>query len=605
MAANPVDSIDIFNRQPVDLETLLSNASTPAYSPIKSLEDQKRDDNRSFLDKTVEGYEEGVPLPAQIALGFTVPGMAMDAAAAVKYGGDAFDDFSQGNLMAGALKTGVAGLSALGAIPLVGDAAGVAKRFLLNSPYITTKGADEILPLSQIKASTDQFGRALEPDTSKVNLARNMMTTAKEGSAYKNVNMDLRQPLEVLRLSDGTFQQIGGKSTKKALEELGETNAPVKIFNTFEEFDVYDIARKEAKEAKRIANAKKLQPEPGNPTFEGPVADLGDAKLVDLNESIFTNYQAALQTPDAMFDVATRVNDGFQSSIAKVADDLGLEKANKFKVDPETGKLIDVEIKELDTLYEKIGRKSKDSPEFMTDAIRTRVFVNNADEANEMARRVSQEFSVIDSGNQVYKSSGYADRKLIIQYEGPGGEKIIGELQLVHPAMSEAADIAHPIYKQVRNLDTVYPDGSLIPKNVIKQTELKLNKEMRVIFDAAQAKMDPSLIDSARVLNKRYGGQIGRSGSDSPIDPNMFSNSDFDKLEPFSYQSAILPMPAGLQSLSSGFIKNAKYPDSSELGDMTAGPLSQEKYSVSIDPIVYKSAKNNNDIFIELDQEDL
>ena len=71
MAANPVDSIDIFNRQPVDLETLLSNASTPRI--VKSLEDQKRDDNRSFLDKTVEGYEEGVPLPAQIALGFTVP----------------------------------------------------------------------------------------------------------------------------------------------------------------------------------------------------------------------------------------------------------------------------------------------------------------------------------------------------------------------------------------------------------------------------------------------------------------------------------------------------------------------------------------------------
>ena len=82
MAANPVDSIDIFNRQPVDLETLLSNASTPRI--VKSLEDQKRDDNRSFLDKTVEGYEEGVPLPSQIALGFTVPGMAMDAAAAVK-----------------------------------------------------------------------------------------------------------------------------------------------------------------------------------------------------------------------------------------------------------------------------------------------------------------------------------------------------------------------------------------------------------------------------------------------------------------------------------------------------------------------------------------
>jgi len=76
---------------------------------------------RDLLDIAVEGYEENVPLLAQIAAGFTPPGVAMDIAAAGKYGRDAYRDFTQGELGSGAMKLGIAGLSGLAAIPVLGE----------------------------------------------------------------------------------------------------------------------------------------------------------------------------------------------------------------------------------------------------------------------------------------------------------------------------------------------------------------------------------------------------------------------------------------------------------------------------------------------------
>jgi len=78
-------------------------------------------DDRDWLDRSVETYEEEVPLLAQIGLGFTPQGIAIDAAETAKYGRDAYRDFSGGDYKSGLINTGIAGLSALGAIPFVGD----------------------------------------------------------------------------------------------------------------------------------------------------------------------------------------------------------------------------------------------------------------------------------------------------------------------------------------------------------------------------------------------------------------------------------------------------------------------------------------------------
>ena len=83
-----------------------------------------------LLDLAVTGYEENVPLAAQIAAGFTPPGMAADVLAATKYGRDAARDFTQGRLGQGGANLGIAALSGLGAIPLIGDLARGPKSFL-------------------------------------------------------------------------------------------------------------------------------------------------------------------------------------------------------------------------------------------------------------------------------------------------------------------------------------------------------------------------------------------------------------------------------------------------------------------------------------------
>jgi hypothetical protein len=83
-----------------------------------------------LLDKAVIGYEERVPLAAQIAAGFTPPGIAADVAAAAKYGRDAARDFTQGRLGQGGANLGIAALSGLGVIPVIGDLARGPKSFL-------------------------------------------------------------------------------------------------------------------------------------------------------------------------------------------------------------------------------------------------------------------------------------------------------------------------------------------------------------------------------------------------------------------------------------------------------------------------------------------
>lgn len=102
-------------------------------------------DNRDILDRSVEAYEENVPLLAQIAAGFTPPGLAIDAAEAAKYGRDAYRDFSSGELKSGLINTGIAGLSAFGAIPLIGDPVKIFGRRGLKN--IATKQVDEIKDL--------------------------------------------------------------------------------------------------------------------------------------------------------------------------------------------------------------------------------------------------------------------------------------------------------------------------------------------------------------------------------------------------------------------------------------------------------------------------
>jgi len=90
---------------------------------------------KDLLDKSVEAYDENVPLLAKLAIGFTPQGLAIDGAELVKYGRDAYRDFGSGNFKEGAMNLGLAGLSGISFVPFAGDLVKAGgKEFLKRSP---------------------------------------------------------------------------------------------------------------------------------------------------------------------------------------------------------------------------------------------------------------------------------------------------------------------------------------------------------------------------------------------------------------------------------------------------------------------------------------
>jgi hypothetical protein len=77
------------------------------------------------LDRSVEAYED-LPLPAQIAAGFTPAGLAADVATAAKYGRDAVRQLVAGKYGEAAAPAILAALAGVGLIPVVGD---IAKKY--------------------------------------------------------------------------------------------------------------------------------------------------------------------------------------------------------------------------------------------------------------------------------------------------------------------------------------------------------------------------------------------------------------------------------------------------------------------------------------------
>ena len=137
-----------------------------------------------LLDVAVTSYEENVPLIAQIAAGFTPPGVAADVAAATKYGRDAVRDFTQGRVGQGGANLGIAALSGLGAIPLIGDLARGPKSVLKQMVKAKTQPGgianldDDMVDLKRILSDdvlTDQQKIAQITDHPAILKAENVM----------------------------------------------------------------------------------------------------------------------------------------------------------------------------------------------------------------------------------------------------------------------------------------------------------------------------------------------------------------------------------------------------------------------------------------------
>jgi hypothetical protein len=215
---------------------------------------------KDLLDRTVEGYEENVPLPAQILAGFTLPGMGMDFAAAGKYGRDSFKDFSQGNIGSGFGNLGIAALSGLAAVPLVGELANLAKQPLKkgiqslpsNNPrYEITRHQEDLYTGNPLGDANKMYDRA-------VRLAPEFNQQIDD--IAKSLNLETTLPEFTTKIDAATGQKMGTvkkiprmveKSRKKYDKDVTQLTDPIRtriVVNTpAEEEAVVDLMKNQYK----------------------------------------------------------------------------------------------------------------------------------------------------------------------------------------------------------------------------------------------------------------------------------------------------------------------------------------------------------------------
>ena len=382
MADPRINNIDIFEDDRDYLDSIVSgfNKNVPTV-----------EDDRDYLDRVVGAYEENVPLIAQIGMGFTPAGVAIDVAEATKYGRDAYRKAMQGELGQAGISTGIAALSALGGVPLLGDLIKAGGKPALKglAKSIRTEDASDIVPIDKIKIKdTTGSGRGAD--------AKELMQSNVDEVSYKGVKVDKRQPIEVLENPDGTLEALGGNTTIRILKQEGAENVPIKKYSSKAEFNQQEQARRAAKAAVREQDAIKLIPEIGSPSLETLVRSLGGSKLEKSLAKKFNNMGNRFKSIDEMHEVSKQLNTGFQRSIDEIAGSLNLKtvgnpgETNMAKgmkvgeIDPETGHIAG-QVKKTGRMREKAIQKYDGDTNQITDAIRTRVLAETTEEADRIA----------------------------------------------------------------------------------------------------------------------------------------------------------------------------------------------------------------------------
>ena len=476
--------------------------------------------------------------------------------------------------------------------------------------------ADAIVPISSIKKATDTTGKVVKSPKARVDQAEKLLKTSSSEFSYKGVTQPKRQPIEVI-VKDGSLEQIGGKSTLEALERSGVENVPIKRFYSHADYADTELLRKANKDAKRLADAKKLVPTKGNPTFEGPVRSFG-AKMEKALDMEVNTHQGHIKSPEELFDSAKRINPAFQDEIEALAKEKGyrtvqspgepltdpdllehLDPKSRIPIDLRTGSFPGT-VKSLERMTEKASQKYFGDASQITDPIRTRIVTETTEQADDIAAALAKRYAVKDSGNQV-NMFNYRDRKLNIQYTHPEtGEKIIAEVSLVSTPMHKAATEAHDSFKLWRTISDQYKNVGDMPVEIYDEW-MKLKRTQDKIFNKAYKLLDPSWQADDIVKKFALGGAVyGSSGSVSPRTPNVFSNSSLLNNPPFSPISPYCPPDALTQSEPPTGIKKALVTPSSRKAPIIAGPRSQDKYdSSAINDIIQNNTGKSIDTPIE------
>jgi hypothetical protein len=226
------------------------------------------------------------------------------------------------------------------------------------------------------------------------------------------------------------------------------------------------------------------------PVFAPKIFEEGGKPDVRRMEAALKSNQGDLSSVDDMVERAQSVNDGFQSNVAEVAEAVGGKKAGKF-ITLKDGSQFDVEVKSAKSIADKIERKGLTPSEF-TDGVRTTIYVDTADQAEEAVQRLGSLYPSIDRGWQRLPDTGYFDRKMNLAIEDPKtGGFIIGEIQIKTPEMAEAAIPGHRWYEYSRKLEGRYDHN--IPATKI-QLYKKALEEQRRLYGEAESVADPEIL---------------------------------------------------------------------------------------------------------------
>tara|TARA_R110002074_G_scaffold132044_2_gene274850 strand:+ start:2592 stop:4223 length:1632 start_codon:yes stop_codon:yes gene_type:complete len=219
--------------------------------------------------------------------------------------------------------------------------------------------------------------------------------------------------------------------------------------------------------------------------------ELGIERVREI-EAALKRQQGDLNSVEAMVQRANTVNPSFQANIDSVAKSVGGKKADKF-INLKDGSQFDVEVKTPGSIATKVERKGLKPADF-TDGVRTTIYIDTADQAEEAVNQIGQMYTTIDRGWQRIPESGYFDRKMNVLVDDPAtGKKIVAEIQIKTPEMFDAGEQgAHRWYDYSRKLEGRY-------NHEIPGTKLKLyNKalaEQRRLFGAAFDAADPAILE--------------------------------------------------------------------------------------------------------------
>jgi GNAT superfamily N-acetyltransferase len=239
-------------------------------------------------------------------------------------------------------------------------------------------------------------------------------------------------------------------------------------------------------------------PAVGTPVSVGGLRQAGVSpqELTQIDQS-FRMHQSGVQSVDELVTTAARVDPVFQGSVRDVANSIG-------------GAYVQGPPKTAESISDKLVRKGGTAAG-IPDPIRATVLVENNAQAEEAVRQLAGRYPVIDEGWQRIPANGYIDRKLAIQFTGPNGERLLGEIQINTPPMQTVKDsVGHTLYETERGLIQRYGSPMQMPPSELMRYRDAIQEQSRV-YGEATSRIDPSILE--QVADKRArGGYIGRLG---------------------------------------------------------------------------------------------